>query len=136
LKLITDTKAVAVWFPGLTLQSEQGGKFEIWFDRECEGPPNVSGIVTKYDPPNELVMSSMRYKLAETPTVCRLVFTDVLHFDGVRSNRDFSNSVLGGWHMYMDTLVFALEGCGLNPQRGADSIIQRSMYPAETRAHD
>ena len=119
-KLVTDANELAVWFPGLTLQSYQGGKFEIWFGGKCEGPPHVSGIVTKYDPPNELVMGSMRYKLTATPTGCRLVFTDILHFDGVRSNKDFSNSVLGGWHMYMDTLVYALEGGDVNPQGAAE----------------
>lgn len=115
-KFITDAKELAVWFPGLTMQSHAGGKFEIWFGGECEGPAHVSGIVTKFDPPNELVMGSMRYKLTATESGCRLVFTDILHFDGIRSNTDFSNSVLAGWHMYMDTLVYALQGGEVDPQ--------------------
>ena len=38
-----------------------------------------------------------------------LEFSDVLWFDGKRSNVDFANAVLAGWHRFLDTLEIWLD---------------------------
>ena len=62
-----------------------------------------------FDPPNLLVMGSMRWLLESDGDGCVLTFTDILWFDE-RDKADFSNSVLGGWHKYLDSLERALRG--------------------------
>jgi hypothetical protein len=105
---ITDPELLARWFPGITLERKLGGSFEIWFGGECEGPAHVQGTVTAYDPPTLLECGGMRYELQADEQGCRLVFTDILSFDQPGTREEITNSVLGGWHSYMDQLEEAL----------------------------
>ncbi len=107
---ITDPEQLAVWFPGLRLELRQGGTFEIWFSDDCEGPAHVSGIVSQYDPPRLLECGTMRFELRPLGSNCLLQFTDVLVPTGSRSAADITDSVLGGWHKFLDMLEDALAG--------------------------
>ena len=110
---ITEPDQLARWFPGFKLELRQGGRFEIWFtgeSGECEGPSHVQGEVTEYDPPKLLQCGTIRFELASIGPHCKLTFSDVLQLDGIRTNAEFSNSVLGGWHRFLDVLDDALEG--------------------------
>lgn len=107
---ITDAEQRVNWFPGLTFECRVGGRFEIRFRDDCNGPAQLTGTVTTYDPPNLLKMGSMRWELAPDGDGCVLTFTDFVSFDDPRSEHDVINSVLGGWHKYLDMLAFALEG--------------------------
>ncbi len=112
---ITDADSLASWFPGFQLEHRQGGAFNIWFGGDCNGPAHVSGIVEVYDPPNELRCGSMRWRLESTPGGCQLTFTDILRFkQDHRSDYEISNSVLAGWHFYVDRLEESLAGT-VNP---------------------
>jgi len=112
---ITAPDELAAWFPGFRLELRKGGSFEIRFGGECEGPAHVSGAVLEFDPPQLLQCGSMRWELSPLDSGCVLVFTDVLHFDGLRTRTEFANSVLGGWHKYMDMLEDVLAGREVNP---------------------
>lgn len=107
---ITEPAELERWFPGLTFEPRSGATYEIWFGGDCEGPAHVSGAVVAYDPPNELQLGTIRWQLSREPGGCLLVFTDVLHFDGLRTEQEFAHSVLGGWHRYLDLLEEALTG--------------------------
>jgi uncharacterized protein YndB with AHSA1/START domain len=111
-RAITDAKELNRWFPGVTLEPEQGGKFEIWFGGECEGPAHISGNVIEFSPPNVLQMGSMRYELEANNKGCLLKFSDILAFQGARTRQQIALSVLGGWHAYLDQLELALDGKG------------------------
>lgn len=114
---ITDPEQLAHWFPGLRLERREGGKFEIWFGEGCEGgSAHVSGVVTRYEPPRVLECGTMRYELAPTSQGCLLTFTDVVPFEGPRSDAEIINSVLGGWHKYLDLLEFALSDGTADPR--------------------
>ena len=52
----------------------------------------------------------MRYELASEGVGCSLTFSDILHYEGPLNESDFINSVLSGWHKYLDVLEFSLEG--------------------------
>lgn len=108
---ITQPEQLAKWFPGIKLELVQDGRFEIWFDGEsCDGPAHVSGTVTRYEPPRVLECGSLRFELEDRGADCLLTFTDILHYDGKRSRTEFANSVLGGWHRFLDALETALGG--------------------------
>lgn len=108
---ITDPGQLARWFPGFKLELKEGGHFDIWFSGEnCEGPSHVNGIVTRYEPPRVLECGSMRFELETEGSGCLLRFTDILQFDGSMSKPAFTNSVLGGWHRFLDALEAALAG--------------------------
>jgi uncharacterized protein YndB with AHSA1/START domain len=109
-RAITDPNELGRWFPGMTLDLKQGGKFKIFFGGECEGPAHISGHVIEFDPPSVLQMGSMRYELQANEAGCLLRFSDILHFDGQRTRQEFAVSVLGGWHAYLDKLELALDG--------------------------
>ncbi|GEM_PF-6690913 len=47
---------------------------------------------------------SMRWQLTADTGGCVLLFTDVVHFEGPRSDTDIIHSVLGGRHRYLDML--------------------------------
>lgn len=106
---LTEADQLANWFGGLSLDARQGSKFEIWFSENCEGAAHVSGHVTEYSPPNLLVLGNQRWELLAKGKGCVLTFTDLLFFDD-RDKRDFSNSVLAGWHKYLDSLERLLRG--------------------------
>ncbi len=114
---LTDPAELAQWFPGFTVELRVGGHYEIRFGNDCEGPPHVSGTVSKCDPPNCLQCGSIRWELTATQTGCRLVFSDILWFEGPRTNTDICNSVLGGWHHYLDLLASLLRGEPIKPDR-------------------
>jgi len=114
---ITDPEQLARWFPGIELEREQGGSFNIWFGGECEGPAHVSGTVTEFDPPRLLQCGSMRWELTSAGSGCVLRFSDILHFEGPRSEAELTNSVLGGWHHYLDRLEGALDGVYVDPEQ-------------------
>ncbi len=108
---ITDADSLAKWFPGFQLEHRQGGTFAIWFGGDCSGPAHVSGIVDVYDPPKELRCGSMRWQLESISGGCQLTFTDILRFNqDHRSDYEISNSVLAGWHLYIDHLEESLAG--------------------------
>lgn len=113
---ITNPEHLARWFPGMRLERKQGGQFEIWFGENCEGPAHVSGRVDHYDPPNRLDCGSMRYQLVATTTGCELTFSDILNFEGPLSEPEVINSVLGGWHKYLDCLEYSLVGGEYDPR--------------------
>lgn len=107
---ITDSDRLADWFPGLNLECRLGGSFKIWFNEKCEGPAHVTGTVSRYEPPNVLECGSMRFELETEGDHCKLTFTDILHYEGPRTESEIINSVLGGWHKYLDMLESALKG--------------------------
>lgn len=138
-QLLTDPVALDRWFPGFELDARHGGSFSIWFDADCDGPAHVTGVMTVFDapshppsgPPNQpqpaharraiLQCGSMRYELLPSGISgldadgCQLVFTDVLNFAGSLSEAEVINSVLGGWHRYLDALECALLGGSKDP---------------------
>jgi hypothetical protein len=91
-------------------RQDKGGSFEIWFGGQCEGPAHVEGTVTEFDPPWVLQCGSLRFELNRDGNGCLLKFTDILHFEGPRTEEEIVNSVLGGWHRFLDALEHALEG--------------------------
>ena len=113
---ITEPDHLADWFPGIKLERRVGGRFEIWFSENCEGPAHVTGAVTRYEPPNVLELGTMRYELTSEGDGCSLTFSDILHYEGPLSEADVINSVLGGWHKYLDSLEFYLIGGKSDPR--------------------
>lgn len=108
---ITDADSLAKWFPGFQLDVRQGGKFNIWFGGECEGPAHVAGAVEVCGPPNELRCGSMSWRLLAVADGCQLTFTDIVNMQqGDLSEVEITNSVLAGWHFYMDQLDASLAG--------------------------
>jgi len=113
----TEPERLANWFPGFQLEHRQGGKYQIWFGDNCEGPAHVEGTIEVFDSPTELRCGNLHWRLAPRQTEqqgdagTRLTFTDILQFNqGSLSNYEITNSVLAGWHYYMDRLTHALEG--------------------------
>jgi len=118
---ITDPDHLARWFPGIKVELRQGGKFSIRFGGDCDGPSHVSGEVAIYEPPRRLQLGSMLYELERAGTGCLLRFSDVLQFTGARSNTDIANSVLAGWHSYLDRLEESLAtGAATEPRPELD----------------
>lgn len=109
-RAITDPSELRRWFPGIEIELRSGGKFQIWFGGDCEGPAHVSGRITEFDPPHVLQMGTMRYELQAHETGCLLRFSDILSFEGPRTRQQFAISVLGGWHAYLDKLELVLDG--------------------------
>ncbi len=108
---ITDPDSLAAWFPGFELEHREGGRFQIWFGGECEGPAHVSGTVTVFDPPHRLQCGTMTWLLEAADGTCRLTFTDIVRFNqDHRGDFEITNSVLAGWHFYMDQLEASLNG--------------------------
>ncbi len=108
---ITDPASLADWFPGFELEHHQGGSFQIWFGGECEGPAHVSCVVEAFDPPRLLQCGTMRWVLEAVPGGCQLTFTDIVRFNqDHRGDFEITNSVLAGWHFYMDKLEDSLTG--------------------------
>jgi len=107
---LTEQDQLDAWIPGVRFEARQGGKYEIWFGGDCEGPAHVSGAVKVFEPPNVLQLGTIRWELSESTSGCLLTFTDVLVFEGARSDAEIANSVLGGWHHYLDLLEDALAG--------------------------
>ena len=107
---ITEPEQREKWAADFEIELKQGGRLEIWFGGECEGPAHVTGTVTEYDPPRVLQCGSMRFELEADGSGCVLRFSDILHFEGPRSHTQITNSVLGGWHRFLDHLEQALEG--------------------------
>ena len=99
----------AVWVPGIRFEPTPGARFDIGFGEDCEGPSHVSGRIEPFEPPTRLGLGSMRFNLEARPGGCMLGFSDVLWFDGKRSNVDFANAVLAGWHRFLDTLEIWLD---------------------------
>lgn len=64
----------------------------------------------EYDPPNVLQCGTIRWKIEPADAGCRLIFSDVLQFQDGRSDAEIANSVLGGWHRYLDLLEQSLKG--------------------------
>ena len=109
-RAISDPEQLAIWFPEIKLDARLGGTFEIWFGGDCDGPPHVAGTVSRFEPPHVLELGSMRFELEATASGCVLAFTDILHFEGPRSDTEIANAVLGGWHRFLDVLEDALDG--------------------------
>ena len=114
---ITDPTRLQAWFPELRLQAEPGGQFSIWFGDGCDGPADVSGTVTEFDPPHVLQYGDMRFELVSTPTGCLIKFSDILHFDRGRTPGEVTDSVLAGWHKFMDGLQAYLNGSPIDRSR-------------------
>ena len=111
-RAITDPEQLASWFPGFEFESGQGGHYEIRFGGDCDGPPHVEGTVVAYDPPNVLQCGTIRWELEAVGTACLLMFSDVLQFHEGRWDAEITNSVLGGWHRYLDLLEQSLGSTG------------------------
>ncbi len=107
---ITEPAQLVKWFPGLQLELKEGGRFSIWFGGGCEGPAHVTGTVRRFEPPHVLECGSIRFELEEARDGCLLRFSDILMFEASRSDADITNSVLGGWHRFLDALEEALSG--------------------------
>ena len=107
---LTEQAQLDAWIPGLQFEAREGGSYQIWFGGDCEGPAHVSGTVAAFEPPTVLQLGTIRWELSEAPTGCRLLFTDVLVFEGERSRKQIADAVLGGWHRYLDMLEDALAG--------------------------
>ncbi len=108
---ITDPEHRAQWAPGMHLELFAGGALNIWFNGgNCEGPAHVTGVVTVYHPPHVLECGTMRFELEPCEEGCLLRFSDILDFSGTRTITEFTNSVLGGWHAYLDRLESSLLG--------------------------
>lgn len=106
---ITEPNQRAVWVPGIRFEPKPDARFDIWFGDACEGPSHASGRLDPFEPPARLGLGSMLFKLEAAPDGCVLEFSDVLWFDGKRSNVDFANAVLAGWHRFLDTLAIWLD---------------------------
>jgi len=106
---IAEPNERAVWVPGIRFEPERDARFDIWFGDACEGPSHASGTLEPCEPPARLGLGSMLFKLEAAPDGCVLEFSDVLWFDGKRSNVDFANAVLAGWHRFLDTLEIWLD---------------------------
>lgn len=106
---IADPEQRQVWSPGIKFESRKDARFDIWFGGDCEGPAHVTGTLSEYDPPHVLQMGSIRFELEEADGGCLLRFTDVLWFDGKRTKTEFSNSVLGGWHRFLDKMEYYID---------------------------
>ena len=100
---IAEAEQRAVWCPGIRFEPKPGARYDIWFGDECEGPSHVSGTLGAFEPSRKLALGSIDIQL--TPTEdnrCVLRFADVLWFDDKRTKTAFANSVLGGWHQFLD----------------------------------
>lgn len=106
---IAEPNERAVWVPGIRFEPEPDARFDIWFGDACEGPSHASGRLDPFEPRSQLGLGSMHFKLEAAPDGCLLEFSDVLWFDGKRSNVDFANAVLAGWHRFLDTLEIWLD---------------------------
>ncbi|MEQ8691196.1 MAG: SRPBCC domain-containing protein [Pseudomonadales bacterium] len=106
---LTQPQQLAVWFPEIKLQARTGGAFHIWFGDGCDGPADVEGIVTTFDPPHVLQFGSMRFELEENAHGCVIRFSDVLDFQRGRTPLSVTDSVLAGWHRFMDALQAHLD---------------------------
>ena len=109
---LTEPEKLANWFPGFRGNIEQGGRFDIWFDgAACEGPSHYGGTITRCEPPHFLQCGTIGYELKGQGSDCQITFTDVLWNEGSNlSPTDLANSVLGGWHNFLDALAVSLAG--------------------------
>ncbi|MEM8766766.1 MAG: SRPBCC family protein [Pseudomonadota bacterium] len=107
---LTEQEQLDAWMPGVRFERRLGGRYEIWFGGDCDGPAHVSGEVVAYEPPHVLQLGTIRWELAATDRGCRLIFTDVLVVPEDRTVREIANLVLAGWHHYLDRLDEALAG--------------------------
>ena len=107
---ITDPEQLQVWFPEISLDAELGGQFKIWFGGECDGPAHVEGAVSEFDPPNTLQLGGMRFELEENDQVCLIRFSDILNMAQDMAPIQITDSVLSGWHRFMDALQAHLSG--------------------------
>ena len=112
---ITDVAQLAVWFPELTLKGlDAGSVYELRFGGDCDGPPHVTGTVVECTPKTAFQLGTIRYELSPVGAGCQLVFSDVLMFDAGRTRADVENSVLAGWHDFVDRLDDTLAGKALD----------------------
>ena len=106
---VTEPAQRAVWVPGIRFEPAPRARFDIWFGDECQGPAHASGRLEVFEPPRRLRMGSMCFDLAVADSGCLLRFSDRLWFDNRRSNAEFANAVLAGWHRFLDTLEIWLD---------------------------
>ena len=106
---VTKPAQRAVWVPGIRFEPAPAARFDIWFGDECQGPAHVSGTLEVFEPPRRLRMGTMCFDLAATDSGCLLRFSDRLWFDDKRSKAEFANTVLAGWHRFLDTLEIWLD---------------------------
>ncbi len=131
---LTEPEQLNKWFPGIFFDREVGGEFTLWFGGECEGPAHVSGHVTEYDPPNLLAMGNMRWELTADGDECLLRFSDILFFDTSPENFNATNSVLSGWHKYLDVLEYALSGGKVDPTEQPEVDYSKIEVPGRDSA--
>ncbi|MEX0903690.1 MAG: SRPBCC domain-containing protein [Pseudohongiellaceae bacterium] len=116
-RALTDPAELKRWFPEIELEPKPGGKYRIEFGEEgaestCEGGPAVlSGTIHRFEPGKILQCGGMCWELeALDEQSCILRFTDVINSTWGPGQDPFTNSILGGWHWYMDALERALLG--------------------------
>lgn len=99
----------AVWLPGFRFDPKPGGRFDIWFGGDCEGPAHVSGLITDFEQGSVLQLGSIRFEFEASGDTCELTFSDVLWYDEKRTKVQFARSVLGGWHRFLDMMELWLD---------------------------
>ncbi len=124
---LTVQEQLDAWMPGVRFEPRQGGTYEIWFGGDCDGPAHVSGAVAAFEPPHVLQLGTIRWELSEAEDGCLLKFSDVLVFEGPRSQADITNAVLGGWHNYLDLLEDALAGRPVDHQQPEPDYAARAV---------
>ena len=62
---LIDAKERALWWPGFNIEPRLGGRFEMRFSGDCDGPAELIGTVTQFEPPNILACGTACWKLAE-----------------------------------------------------------------------
>ena len=113
---IIEPEQRAQWAPGIHFEPELDGAYEIWFSEVCEGASHVSGTVNVFEPPRRLQLGSIAFELESIDGGTLLRFSDVLWFDGKSTRAEFANSVLGGWHVFLDRFCYFVdEGRALEP---------------------
>ena len=109
---ISEPERIADWLGTADLDTRVGGRFSVMVGAKRDIP--IKGEVVAWEPPSLLscswtwpggVAGVIRYELsAEGPETTRLVFT---HSGLPREQMD---SVLPGWHLYLERLGQAIEG--------------------------
>ncbi len=108
--VITGPEHLRVWVPGIEFEAKLGGAFRMWFSQERDGPAHINDEVRAFEPPHVLQLGSMRFELEREGDGCLLRFSDILFYDNKRTKTQFANSVLGGWHRYLNHLSDYVHG--------------------------
>ena len=101
---ITEAEHLWAWAPEITFEPRLGGRVEMRLSGSLDAEPDVVTAVEEFDPPRALQLGGLRIELEPDDEGCLLMFSDILHFAGPRSDVEIMNAVLGGWHKFLDRL--------------------------------